>query len=218
MYLQDVIIEVTRRCQLKCAHCLRGKAKNIDIPKEHIRTMLKQVKEISSITFTGGEPSLNTDAILYCLKVCKEFDISVESFYIATNGQNISERFVIACLKWYNYCWEKDLCQVCISTDPYHRKSENTLLEGLSFFKTRGVGNLINEGYAKKNQIGVKDNEEDEVTFNEDGIEEGMIYLNCLGEIVNGCDWSYKSQKKHVLCNVEQFSEWIENQKEAELT
>lgn len=218
MNLQDFVIEVTRRCNLKCDHCLRGKAKNIDIPKEYIRSMLEQIETISSITFTGGEPSLNTEAILYCLEICKEFDISVNSFYIVTNGQNISEQFVIACLKWYSYCWEKDMCQVCISTDIYHKQTENTLLEGLSFFETRGIGSLINEGYAKKNKIGVRDEKENEITFNEDGIEEGTIYLNCLGEIINGCDWSYKSQKNHVLCNVEQFSEWIENQKEAELT
>lgn len=28
-YASDVAIEVTRRCNMKCAHCLRGDAQNI---------------------------------------------------------------------------------------------------------------------------------------------------------------------------------------------
>ena len=58
----SVFIEVTRRCNMCCAHCLRGDAENIDIQEKYIDAFLDSFEKgacISSLTFTGGEISLN---------------------------------------------------------------------------------------------------------------------------------------------------------------
>lgn len=31
------------------------------------------------------------------------------------------------------------------------------------------------------------------------------LYLNSRGELINGCDWSYKNQKKHKLCMIDEL-------------
>ena len=56
--LDSLVIEVTRRCQLKCEHCLRGNAQKRDMSRDYIKDLFKKVGYISNLTFTGGEPSL----------------------------------------------------------------------------------------------------------------------------------------------------------------
>jgi len=33
---ESLAIETTRRCNMKCAHCFRGDAQNVDIDYQHI--------------------------------------------------------------------------------------------------------------------------------------------------------------------------------------
>ena len=122
--IYNLIIEVTRKCNTQCDHCLRGDRENKNIDYKFIDSLLNQVENINSVTFTGGEPSLNVDAIEYFLQQCKEKDIYIGYFFIVTNGININASFVIACLKLYAYCEEKEMCQVLVSNDSYHAYEE----------------------------------------------------------------------------------------------
>lgn len=56
----SLILEVTRKCNLHCAHCLRGDAQCVDMSKSTIDKLMPMLGKVSSVTFTGGEPSLNT--------------------------------------------------------------------------------------------------------------------------------------------------------------
>lgn len=70
----SVFIEVTRRCNMCCAHCLRGDAESIDIQEKYIDAFLDSFEKgayISSLTFTGGEISLNIPAIRYLFLWCQ---------------------------------------------------------------------------------------------------------------------------------------------------
>lgn len=77
MYISDannVVIEITRRCNMCCAHCLRGDAENVDIQEKYIDAFLDSFSNggyIGTIIFTGGEISLNIPAIRYILKAVK---------------------------------------------------------------------------------------------------------------------------------------------------
>lgn len=84
--LENLIIEVTRRCNLSCAHCLRGAQQRMNINREHIEQLLSNVCYIGNITFTGGEPTLYLKGIEDTLDVIDKNGITVNSFYIATNG------------------------------------------------------------------------------------------------------------------------------------
>lgn len=57
----NLVIEVTRRCNMCCTHCLRGDAQDLDISDEVLETVARNIQP-SSVTFTGGEPSLNIAA------------------------------------------------------------------------------------------------------------------------------------------------------------
>ena len=137
--LGDLAIEVTRRCNMSCAHCLRGEAQNMDIDKKYIDKLLEDVSNISYILFTGGEPSLNIEAIEYTLQRCQELNISVGGFYIVTNGKNNVLPLTIACLKWYAYCDDyEDIYGLALSRDMFHDeidKDAEKILRGLSFFR-----------------------------------------------------------------------------------
>jgi pyruvate-formate lyase-activating enzyme len=83
-----------------CAHCLRGDAESIDIQEKYIDAFLDNFEKgayISSLTFTGGEISLNIPAIRYTLKAVKERGIAVGSFYMVTNGK--------LSIRWLTLLW-----------------------------------------------------------------------------------------------------------------
>lgn len=120
IYISELVIETTRRCNMACYHCLRGESEDIDQRKEHIDDLLDQVDNIGNVTFSGGEPSLNVPIIQYFLDACIKRQIDINIFYIATNGFSIQEDFIIICIKLYAYCQEKEYCQVEVSNDYYH--------------------------------------------------------------------------------------------------
>ncbi len=220
MELQNLIIEVTRKCNIKCEHCLRGNAQKMVIDTKYIDSLLDQVEYIGNICFTGGEPSLATHIIEYTLSELKRLNIRIGFFFIATNGVNVPEEFVIACLKLYAYCEEKDMCQVAISNDSYHAREASystELLDGLRFCNRRNAEegytymngrNLINEGRAV--DFGSLHNLTSARITSREEFEEAQIYLNCKGYIINGCDWSYNSQnrKENIVCHVDKLSEF----------
>ena len=214
--IPNLVIETTRKCNMACEHCLRGDAQSLDMPKETICQLLNQVNEIGHVTFSGGEPSLAVNIIEYFLEQCKQREIELGWFYIATNGLNISESFIITCLKLYAYSNEKEMCLVQVSNDGYHayENSYNTeLLDGLSFFERKFKKEasyefkVVTQG--RGIDIGESDVMEHEIVNTADW-DEAEIYLNCKGNIINGCDWSYESQdeEKRILCNVKDLTKF----------
>lgn len=99
----ELIIEVTRRCNMHCAHCLRGDTEDQDVSFKVIDNTLKHFDSIGTISFTGGEPSLNIQAIKHALTYCKKHRIQVDSFFIATNGLENMDNLIKVCDKWYDY-------------------------------------------------------------------------------------------------------------------
>lgn len=220
MDIQNLVIEVTRKCNMACEHCLRGNAVNLDIKKEYIDSLLSQVESIGIVTFTGGEPSLNVPIMNYFLEQCKANNIYVGSFYIATNGMKVNEDFVLFCLRMYSFCGDKEFCQVEVSNDLFHANEGNfdeTLLSGLSFFSKKFENDgynyhygdsLIKEGKAKT-ELGMgreTDKGQTKSKMDLDTFNDSDIYLNCKGEIIYGCDWSYANQRYHKLCNVDELT------------
>jgi len=201
---------------MSCDHCLRGCQQKLDINHAYIDRVMSIAEYIGTITITGGEPSLNVTAIEYILSSAELHGVEIGSFYIATNGVNIKAEFVIACLKWFAYCDEKEMCQVHVSNDAYHanENSYNTeLLDGLSFFdrKFSNEGDyysedIINEGNANEFGIGACENKDYGFDIDDDYINEGDIYLNAKGDIISGCNWSYENQEDHKVCRCEDLS------------
>lgn len=221
----SVVIEITRRCNMCCAHCLRGDAEAVDIQEKYIDAFLDSFANagyISSLTFTGGEISLNIPAIRYTLNAVKERNISVGSFYMVTNGKAVDKmaELALASLEWWNYCDDKDdySCGLCISSDDFHEeipRESASILSGLRYNRNDKVTDfhracLLNEGRAKNLDSNIYKKREPNVDkleyeFSKTGgidFYSGELYLNAIGDVVVGCDWSYESQKKYRIGNV----------------
>ena len=95
---------------MRCAHCMRGNAEAVDISLRHITNLLRHVRHIHHFNITGGEPSLNVRAIRHILERVRVYGITVNDFYIVTNGSaaSRSEEFIEACTALYKYQQEKE--------------------------------------------------------------------------------------------------------------
>jgi hypothetical protein len=224
----QLIIEVTRRCNLSCSHCLRGYSQQLDIDNKYITNILEQIKKndinLSDVTFSGGEPTLNLSAINHFIAECKRLNITYGMFYIATNGNNLGIDFIHTCLELYAIAENKEYCQVSLSNDIQHdyiEDSELELIKGLKFFDKKheddnydyyrhgGIreGNFL-ENYPENVGRTQSVYEFDDYTDWEDH----TFYLNCKGSIIDGCDWSYDTQdnnKDVFVCNVKNFTKWF---------
>ena len=77
-------LEITRKCNLHCAHCMRGPAQNIEISKEDVDLFFEKLDGVivENLTIGGGEPTLNPDMIVYIIdKLISERFNLVYSFY-----------------------------------------------------------------------------------------------------------------------------------------
>jgi len=220
MYVDNLIFEVTRRCNATCSHCLRGDVQNKDIDNVTIEAALRGVDAISSLVFTGGEPSLAVDRIKYIIKTIKRLKISVNSFYLVTNGKKKSLPLAQALMELYAYCDENEGSSFCISKDQYHTSDigsvddADTLYRGLSFYhpddRTGEITVLVDEGRANELGMGQKNADIDisyehtsESTEHIDRID-STVYVNALGDVIPGCDLSYDSQDEHKIGSVHQ--------------
>lgn len=240
-----LILEITRRCNMACAHCMRGDAQNMDMGRDVIEQIFSQMTDISALTISGGEPSICPDRILFALECAKKYGVNVGYVYIVTNGKEVSDEFLRACREWHMYCMECQIrkesmvgfkkakeiidmacdwyettgCTVSLSMDPYHEEiPAGNIIRLLSLpvldtdkfidFKKTGI---LNEGRAKINGIGDAEctkahraGHGDELYF-DDIFDDGLygvvdeMYVNAEGAILNYCDYSYTSQKDHIL-------------------
>jgi len=236
--LNELVIEVTRRCNMECLHCLRGKAQNLDFDIKYLdRLICAGVTKISSITLSGGEPTMALDIIYDIRNYLMGKNIEVGGFYVAINGSEVGAEFVREMMEWYLFCENNEISQVQISNDEYHDESiiDEHGIELLSTLK------FVSEKYSEKYPLSyeriipqgraldwgqnrhpikhVSTSLEVESQFGEVYIEE-MVYLNAKGNIVGCCDLSYDTQDEVVICHVSEFKIYIEKmvakEKEAE--
>lgn len=99
--IRTLQIETTNRCNLNCPHCMRydsgenGTDYNEYISKEIIDNFFNSgVRIISNLNFTGGEPLLNIDMIVYIIEKIMKEKIKVICIDIATNGTILDEKII----------------------------------------------------------------------------------------------------------------------------
>lgn len=204
--IYSLIIEVTRMCNLNCGHCLRGESQDIKIPLEYVETLFDQIDSIGVITFTGGEPFLYPEIISEVVKIADRKHVEIGNFYIATNGTVPFKKASTAIIELWNYCGENENSQIKISDDSWHRaEDENNWRDNLiaewELLKIVLIEttdhSLLLEGnaafYYDEGRKLTKEKIDIKMWDNTIGVE-NTVYLNCLGNIIYGCDWSYDSQ------------------------
>jgi len=210
-FIEFFTIEVTRQCQLRCSHCLRGDPQDVSIQPHAIDQFLSKVQGIRNISITGGEPALAIKELRYLLTELVERGIEYHNFYLVTNGQVASEEFVNVCYGFRDHA----LCstQVMISNDTYHqrppRKNIKYLTSNAHFIKCGQTTDLecdelIAEGRAK--DIGMVRIEPGPVDIDNYHIG-SLISLNALGEVLSAARISYETQskKQFTICQASDF-------------
>ena len=114
LIFKNLMLEVTRKCNMKCEHCMRGEQQDITMNSKIIKYVLDATSEIDCLTLTGGEPSLAPDAIRWVVYYLKNRGIKLGSFFCATNAAVYSEEFVKQLNELYEYSQNKEKCALSI--------------------------------------------------------------------------------------------------------
>lgn len=220
MVIDSLVVEITRRCNANCAHCLRGCAENVNISRKAMRELFNNIKYVNTITFTGGEPSLYVRAIRETLNICKELEIEVGYIYVVTNGVKYSKGLINVMNDWANYCmkcmgynpylykdrdwyFSEGIFGLSLSIDEFHPSFDYRCWEykELPYYSSAKEiksynGGIILEGRAADNFSRGRVLEDYELTFSMDEDIVELLYCNCFGEIFPCCNMSYDRQRE----------------------
>ena len=124
--IDNLTIEVTRKCNMNCEHCLRGNAQRLTISDQHIYKILQLIDNVHTLNISGGEPTLAMDALTQ-IKHCAIYGkADIGNFYMVTNGKAIN---VSELAEWINYmkyaCQDNGLSAVAFSFDMFHTQTFN---------------------------------------------------------------------------------------------
>jgi MoaA/NifB/PqqE/SkfB family radical SAM enzyme len=227
--LGELILELTRRCNMSCAHCLRGAAQRVDMDVATIHNTLKGVERIGSLVLTGGEPSLKPEAIVSLYNIITSRRISVEYFYVVTNAKSTYRRqeFLEALDRLYGWCDDKGACSLVVSQDQFHNELRTPNMKGFDtivdpygygysereYFRpelrTSRIETVILEGRAEDiaSYYVTRPSEKQavwEVSKYEDAlcVNEGNVYVSANGNVTSCCDMSYKRIDSEAWGNV----------------
>lgn len=121
--IRDLVLEITRKCNMQCPHCLRGdeyEGCNSSYPcmgtcaggekdKRILDQIFQGIQDIGCITLSGGEPTLNVPFIVDLVDYVIEKGIYVGGLYIVTNGKIYSQEMVDAVRKLQHHCMDEML-------------------------------------------------------------------------------------------------------------
>jgi organic radical activating enzyme len=211
----SLVLEITRRCNMRCEHCMRGDAQALDMNLEVIDKLFESGIEFSDVTFTGGDPSLYPAAIEHFVTALQFYGRTISRFYVKTNGKKESVEMATALLKLYALCDEPDMCTLDVSRDQFHEGFDQPLLyQGLSFYH-RGSDSpmeqdytdsqIIQEGLAYENGYGKAYPRPSQFVFDE--YDEGSFYVEQLQVAANGnicgqCDISFEREDEETYGNI----------------
>lgn len=133
-----LILELTRQCNMRCAHCMRGEPEDKTIGTSILERLFREVRHIEHLGLTGGEPALVPEQIEWIVHLAKRWGCTIGHFFCATNGKAYSPKFAEALEKLYRYCIQKDRCTLSISFDQFHEPADPKAVEQyrrLPFYK-----------------------------------------------------------------------------------
>ena len=213
--IDSLVLETTRHCNMKCAHCLRGAARREQMPQETLYKLFRQLRGVyvGDIMFSGGEPTLRPDIVrdvrhnmhrFGCWGFCS----------VMTNGKihRRSREFLQEFALLRGLCEEPDLCSIQISNDIWHDCSKRLqyMAEDLGYefvslsdYRNDRYDSLIDQGRAHDNQMASGRQQGDSAISMAYNHLDGSLYVNARGELIAGCDWSYRNQGAHRICTVD---------------
>ena len=131
VYIQNLAMIITDKCNLNCKHCMRGPSGNTHMDEQIINTSLDQIYKIDTLLIGGGEPSLALIPLYKLLKYVENNKINIDRIITLINGSFYSADF-LELLDGFEHNGINT--KFHISSDEYHTK-EITEREFLKTYK-----------------------------------------------------------------------------------
>lgn len=214
--LQHLLLEVTRKCNMVCRHCMRGDAEELSLDDAVINRIFQDTRHIGHLCLTGGEPSLVPHIIKKILYEARRWGCLIDSFFCATNAKVFSQQFADALTDLYGYCKNREHCTLTVTTDQFHDAADSKALESyrkLPYYKPVYEHgqipsySILEEGRARENKIGQSEipikSYIYETDFHGFSLDCGdTVYINAKGGVLLNADLSYKSQEEFCIGNL----------------
>jgi organic radical activating enzyme len=212
----SLVLEITRRCNMRCDHCMRGEAEALDMNFEIIDKLFESGIRFNDVTFTGGEPALFPQAIQYFVDRLKDTRREIDRFYVKTNGKHESMRMATALLELYGMSDSPEMCALDVSRDQFHEGYDNPeLYAGLRFYHESDsmyadegnykTSQILSEGLAYDNGFGKGEQRNSEFVFeeyDEETINIAMMQVAANGNICGQCDISFDREDEDTYGNI----------------
>lgn len=117
IYTPVLGIEISRKCNLNCAHCMRGISSNISISTDLIDRLFDEVILADMLVISGGEPFLCYEEIKSLCEIIKRKCVQISAVTIVTNGTVYDDRIYKVLEETF------DKVRVNISLDSFHTDS-----------------------------------------------------------------------------------------------
>lgn len=221
-------IELTRKCNLKCSHCMRGDSQEISISNKTLKSIFNnsewQLRSIDNLFLSGGEPTLAVESLKMIYSLIKQNNISVRKIYTILNGTIYNEEFITtlnSIMELYNQSSKKACINISFSNDIFHPiiskktfklyKTHNKNKKfKINHYKTSlntDETGILNLGHARKNNLGYIDfpinNYFKPLEFyNDDIFTIDEVYINAKGFILKKSDGEYDAMDKYNLGNI----------------
>ncbi|MBQ8617031.1 MAG: radical SAM protein [Clostridia bacterium] len=99
MYLTCLSLDLTRRCNLGCDFCFRGKPQNLDMSRETIDKILDEISNdsfVEELRILGGEPFLVPELVEYLVDQVIKKRLKIATAYTFSNATIKSRRVIEA--------------------------------------------------------------------------------------------------------------------------
>lgn len=223
LVLDNLVLEVTRKCNLRCQHCLRGAAQRMDMLRHVMFRTLRDVSDIGTLTLTGGEPSMVPDVLDELRNEIIYSRVNITRFYIVTNAHSTRNRSrFIEFLNWlHSYTDMDDENALVISQDQFHTAEHAPNFKGyetewgddLPYFHRQGrqeyIYNVLNEGRANELGTATTDRKEQRgwelCQYEEHGdihVMENELYVSANGNVTGCCDMAFRRIDREAYGNV----------------
>lgn len=194
----NMTIEVTRRCNMHCNHCMRGDAQNKDFNSSVLLSLPKEYDEIKTLCFTGGEPFLVPRIIQECLEIFRLKKIKIQNIIIVTNesvyDNNIREMVNECVLNSFN------VCNIYISNDDI-KTTTKQLIDNhrAELLERRKI--VIAMGKAIENHVFNCDREQ----WKDNCLKSGYVFVTVDGMITTVMDASFELEDANIVCSLDQL-------------